>query len=461
MLQKFALAFKTKTIEFFAEEEEDEDDLETFRAVRDLDPNPEAVITDQRVVVLKPDPNQPVIPNPKSTELDPQTLVSTLFATLSSFHAAYLHLQTAHSPFLPDAIRSADAVAVAHLRRLSDLKRFYSHFQNPNPNSAPDPPLSSYLEAQVRENQSLLRTFDSVINRLQADIDKKDAEAAELRERLREAEEGNAKLAARLDIACVPPPSSDENVVETLLSVGVFDSVLRDVCRITHRFAKGLVELMKRGGWDLGLAAESIYPGVNYAKPGHCRYAILSSICLGMFGGFNSYGFGIEGDEIDARERRYVSLRQFIEHSAADPFELINSQPSCKFAKFCKQKYQQLIHPGLESSLFCNSERGESLWGSLRPSSPLYESFIAMASSIWTLHRLAWAYDPVVEIFQVGQGTGFSIVFMEDIIHKASPLSSESGQAARPKVGFTVVPGFRVGRTTIQCRVYLDFKQAV
>ncbi|OAY64793.1 hypothetical protein ACMD2_10731 [Ananas comosus] len=453
MLQKFALAFKTKTIEFFAEEEEeeDDDDVASIRAVQDLlDPTPEAIITDQRVVVLKPDPNPN--PNPSASAPDAGTLISAVFATLSSFHAAYLRLQTAHSPLLPDDLRSADADAVSHLRRLSDLRRLrlLSPNPNPNPNSAPDPTLSAHLEAQVRENQSLLRTFDAVINRLQADIDRKDGEAAELRRRLHDADAANAKLAARLDRACAPPP--EENV-EALLSVGVFDSVLRDACRITHRFAKVLVDLMKANGMDLSLAADSIHSGVNYAKPRHCRYAILSCICLGMFGGFDSYNFGCEEsgigfDDIDAKHRRIDSLRQFIEHSSADPFELISDDPSNDFSKFCKRKYQQLIHPGMESALFGTSECRESLWGALRPSNPLYESFVIMASSIWTLHRLAWAYDPVVEIFQVGRGTEFSMVYMENIVRKAIPANS--------KVGFTVVPGFRVGGTVIQCKVYLE-----
>jgi Plant protein of unknown function (DUF641) len=454
MLQKFALAFKTKTIEFFAEEEEEEDDDNgSIRAVDDLlGPKADAIITDQRVVVLRPDPApapppatpaQNPNPNPNPNP-DPETLISTLFATLSSFQSAYLHLQTARSPVLPSALCSADAQVVSHLRRLSDLKH---SFHSPNSSSQPNSDhidLTSCLQAQVLDNQKLLRTFDVVINRLQADIDRKDAESADLRLRLNELDLVNERLAARLDRACAPP-SGEENV-ENLLSVSVFDSVLRDSCRIMHRFAKSLVFLMQRNGWDLFSVAKSIHPDANYAKAGHCRYSILSHVCLRMFDGFNSYGFGIRAGEPepDLLVRRNVFLRQFIEHSVIDPLELIGSDPNSEFAQFCERKYTNVIQPGT----------GCGFLGAFEPSSPLYEPYVTMASSIWALHLLAWAYDPAVEIFQVGHGMDFSIVYMENILRRK--VATLCGNVMRPKVGFTVIPGFRVGGTVIQCRVYLD-----
>ncbi|XP_008796842.2 protein GRAVITROPIC IN THE LIGHT 1 [Phoenix dactylifera] len=450
MLQKFALAFKTKTIELFAEDEEEEEDRASISAAIDLDPAPEEIITGQRVVVLKPDP----LPPPP--QLDPETLILALFATLSSFRAAYLHLQTAHSPLLPDAVRSADRAAVSHLRRLSDLKD--SYFQNPNPSTRPVLPFSSHLQAQVLENQHLLRTFEAVVNRLQSDIDRKDAEAAALKQRLRDVETANSKLARRLDRACTPP----DGKVEALLSIGVFDSVLKDTCRVVHRFTRRLVDLMKRSGWSLDMAANSIYPNVDYAKAEHCSYAILSYICLGMFRGFDSEGFSREGsggiglDGIDVNTQRMNSLTQFIEHSTVDPLELISGSSSCDFAKFCERKYQQLIHPAMESTFCRNSDHGEFEWGALRASGPLYEPFVSMASSIWTLHKLAWAYDPVVGIFHVAKGTEFSMVYMESIVQRAVTMGLDREKKSRPKVGFTVVPGFRVGKTVIQSRVYLN-----
>ena len=86
-------------------------------------------------------------------------------------------------------------------------------------------------------------------------------------------------------------------------------------------------------------------------------------------------------------------------------------------------------------------------WKSL---SVFYESFVRMASSTWMLHKLAYSFDPIVEIFQVERGVDFSMVYMEDVTQKTSP----SGKSRR-KVAFTVVPGFKVGRTVVQSQVYL------
>lgn len=180
-----------------------------------------------------------------------------------------------------------------------------------------------------------------------------------------------------------------------------------------------------------------------------------------MFDGFDSYQFGAASDDGGALEgielaiRRNESLQQFIEHSDTDPIELMHSSPDCEFAQFCDRKYKQLIHPGIESSLFGNSECGAL--PVLAAAGPLYELFITMASSIWTLHRLAWAYDPAVGIFQVSRGTEYSSVYMESIVRPNTfSASKEVGKTVRPKVGFTVVPGFRLGGTVLQCRVYLE-----
>ncbi|EAY79156.1 hypothetical protein OsI_34263 [Oryza sativa Indica Group] len=219
------------------------------------------------------------------------------------------------------------------------------------------------------------------------------------------------------------------------------------------------------GGVSAAAAAAAVGVGEGgvlaaYSRPGHCRYVLLSRVCLSMFDGFDSYQFGGSTDAttlegIDLAIRRNESLQQFIEHSDADPMELINSSPDCEFAQFCDRKYKQLIHPGIESSLFGNSDCGKL--PVLGAAGPLYELFVAMASSIWTLHRLAWAYDPAVGIFQIGQGAEYSVVYMENIVRsKGFSGSKELGKMMRPKVGFTVVPGFRLGGTVIQCRVYLD-----
>ncbi|XP_020247803.1 uncharacterized protein LOC109825362 [Asparagus officinalis] len=311
------------------------------------------------------------------------------------------------------------------------------------------PPEDLRSQARVQENQTLLRTFETVFNRLQADIDRKDAETAALKQRLKESEAVNSKLTRKLKSNCLPTVDK----VEPLLSVGLFDSVVKDCCRSMHRLSKLLIRLTNKSGWDFDSGVDLIYPDVCYAKPGHKRYAILSYICLGMFDGFDSDTFCSEECEIDLNlsdgsDQRRNSLRQFIQNLAVDPLESVRRNPDCGFARFCKSKYVQLISKCTESSIFGNLD---SSLGSLEPANPLYQLFVDMASSLWSLHKLAHAYDPEVEIFQVERGTEFSMVFMENIVR-----SADYRRAIPAKVGFTVVPGFRVGKTTIQCRVYLD-----
>ncbi|XP_068651026.1 protein GRAVITROPIC IN THE LIGHT 1-like [Aristolochia californica] len=448
MFQKFALAFKTKTSEFFAEEDEAaapaggaEEDDPIDLSLLDFS---EEIITGQRVVVIKPD-------QPEKLQTL-QTLVSLLFATVSSFNASYLHLQTAHAPFDAESIQAADRTAVSHLQRLSQLKHFYQNYlKNPDcPN--PNIPLVSHLEAQVRENQSLLRTFGMMVDCSQSEIDRRDAEVSTLRQQLEKLEADNWRLERSLD--CF-----DSSSPELLLSIGLFRSVLQDVCRSTHSFTKLLIDLIKNVGWDLDLAAKSFYPGIEYAKKGHSRYAFLSYVCLGMFGSFSSENFGLEGNEKSASEqvnhgsRRRKFLLQFVEHGSVDALELLEANPDCDFAQFCEKKYRQLIRSNMESSLLGNLVEDMSL-DSWRSSGSFYEAFVNMASMVWMLHKLAFSFDPTVGIFQVEKGVDFSMVYMENIVRRSAPANSASGKT-RAKVGFTVIPGFKVGKTVIQSQVYL------
>ncbi|KAK9910844.1 hypothetical protein M0R45_034783 [Rubus argutus] len=475
MFQKFALAFKTKTFEFFAEEEEDPDSFALLDSA-------EEIITDQKVVVIKPDGaanhsslEPQIIPtNPRlieaqveepevsaitsclsRTQIRPinipmtQTLISSIFATVSSFEASYLQLQTAHVPFVEENVTAADRALVSHLQRLSEFKQFFRDFCKGS-DFGSDFAVGSCLEAQVQENQSKLRTLGTMSNRLQTEIDQKDNEVLALRKRLGEIQKSSFKLSQRLS-------GTLNSSSEVLLSVRVFDSVLHDACRLTHRFTKILISLMGKAGWDLDLAANLVHPDVGYVKNAHNRYAFLSYVSLGMFKGFDSKGFGLVEDEIlcnghgSELDKNNGSLKQLLEHVSSNPMELLSRNQNCEFSRFCESKYQEIIHPTMESSMFSNFDRNAVVLSQWRSLSVFYESFVNMASSIWTLHKLAYCFDPVVEIFQVERDAEFSMVYMEDVTRRLS-LPSKT----REKVGFTVVPGFKIGKTIIQSQVYLS-----
>ncbi|KAK8639762.1 hypothetical protein V6N13_138132 [Hibiscus sabdariffa] len=451
MFQKFALAFKTKTFDFFVDDD-DNNRLSESDGFSLLD-STEDFIIDQKVVVIKPDPppnsssSSPIDDSFRSITIDAQianSLVSSVFAAVSSFEASYLQLQTSHVPFEEEGVKSADRALVSHLQRLSDLKRFYREIRK-NPHFEAGLSLGSCLEAQVQENQSKLRTLEAVSNRLQEEIDEKDNQVSSLRKKLAEIQWANTKLSRKLS-------GNLNSACDVLLTVRVFESVLHDACRATHKFSKILIGLMRKAGWELDLVARSVYPDIDYAKKGHNRFALLSYICLGMFRGFDVEGFGLSKKEpLCNGDTATCSLKQLLEHVSSSPMELLSGDRNCEYSRFCEKKYQELIHPTMETSMFSNLDKNEVVLNSWRSLSVFYESFVSMAGSIWTLHKLAFSFDPGVEIFRVERGVDFSMVYMEDVTKR----NNRPGQP-RLKVGFTVIPGFKIGRTVIQSLVYLN-----
>ncbi|KAK8487050.1 hypothetical protein V6N13_016279 [Hibiscus sabdariffa] len=286
-----------------------------------------------------------------------ESLISSVFAAVSSFEASYLQLQASHVPFVEESVKAADRVSVSHLQRLSDLKRFYREVLK-NPSSEIGSCLGSCLEAQVQENQSKLRTLETVSNRLQEEIDEKDNEVSSLRKKLAEIRWANAKLSKKLS-------GNLNSDCDVLLTIKVFHSVLHDSCRAAHKFS------------------------------------------------FDSEGFGLcENEALCTGNKGTCSLEQLLEHVSSNPMELLSRDQNSEFSKFCEKKYQELIHPTIESSIFSNLDRNEVVLNSWRSLSIFYESFVSMASSIWTLYKLAFSFDPVVEIFQVVKGVSFSMVYI-------------------------------------------------
>ncbi|CAM8899490.1 unnamed protein product [Rhodiola kirilowii] len=466
MLSKFALSFRTKAIEFFAEEEEAENpngggDEDGFISLLD---SAEEVITGQRVVVIKPDEIEAERRSANSSanlsdsgeerkfgavlesrvrtvKIDTalgHALISSIFASVSSFQASYLQLQAAHVPLSEDSLASADKALVLQLRRLSDLKQFYRDLRcNRNVHS----PIGSCLEAQVQENQSKLRALGTVSNQLQLEIDAKDGRVLELRKELEIWRIANAKLSKRLAM------SSNSPACEVLMTVGVFNSVLSDTVKSIRKFTKLLIGLMKNAHWDLDSAASWVHPDIEYEKKGHMQYAFLSYVCLLMMKGFDSESFGLR----ESGESFVNSFSgQLVEHISTNPLEVLSRDPSCDFSRFCENKYQELIHPTMETSIFGNLNQNKGVLDSWKSLGVFYDSFVQMGSSVWTLHKLAFSFSPAVKIFQVETGADFSVIYMEDVIKR-----STTTVRSKAKVGFTVVPGFKIGKTPLQCQVYL------
>ncbi|KAL5581158.1 hypothetical protein UlMin_013600 [Ulmus minor] len=310
MFQKFALAFKAKTFEFFANEEaKDADGLSLLDSA-------EEVITDQKVVVIK---------------LDSAQNLSQLQQTDKKFNLNKTQLREEKrleknevfepNPFVEDSIKAADRALVSHLQRLLEFKRFYVDFCR-NTEFDYDLPIGK------------LRTIGTISNRLQVEIDQKDNEVVALRKKLDEIHKSNLKLSKRLS-------GNLGSSCDVLLSIKVFDLLLHDACRLAH----------KKAGWDLDLAVNLVHPNIDYAKKAHYRYAFLSYVSLGIFRGFNSKHFGesengaLSNGHVSDSDKKSTSLKQLLEHVSSNPLELLSREPSCDFSKFCESKYQEIIHP--------------------------------------------------------------------------------------------------------------------
>ncbi|KNA21704.1 hypothetical protein SOVF_040320 [Spinacia oleracea] len=384
-------------------------------------------------------------------------LISRIFNNISSLKTAYIQLQSAHTPYDPDKIQVADKQVIAELKNLSELKHFYRE-NNPKPMCVS--PQDSRLAAEIQEQQSLLKTYEVMVKKFQSEIQNKDSEINQLQHLIEEATQKREKLEKNLKLRGLSTrdseASGEQNGFFPLdLTPDLFISTVESVYKAIHDFSKPLINMMKAAGWDLDAAAQSIEPSVVYAKRAHKKYAFESCICQRMFLGFQQESFTEKPEDVsvnrDSFFHQYLALREM------DPLDALGQNPDSIFGKFCKSKYLILVHPKMEASFFGNLDQRNYVMGGGHPRTPFYQAFLKLAKSIWLLHRLAHSFDPSVKVFQVNKGTEFSEVYMESVVKNLVVDEREQ----KPKAGLMVMPGFWIGGTVIQSRVYLtDMKVA-
>ncbi|KAJ6751979.1 hypothetical protein OIU85_002402 [Salix viminalis] len=175
-----------------------------------------------------------------------------------------------------------------------------------------------------------------------------------------------------------------------------------------------------------------------------------------MFDGFHLTNFSPQKEsQPEKKNQQRLFVKRFSELKSATATEFIAHKPKSTFAKFCRDKYLQLIHPQMETSFFGSSSKRSLVNSGEFPDTSFFATFAEMARPVWLLHCLACSSDHEASIFQVRGGCRFSEVYMESVAEDA-PRSSENAPEADPSVAFTVVPGFRIGKTVIRCQVYLS-----
>lgn len=386
--------------------------------------------------------------NPEALE----ALVSKIFSNISSLKSAYIELQAAHTPYDPDKIQAADKLVISELKNLSELKHFY---RENNPKPACISPQDSRLAAEIQEQQSLLKTYEVMVKKFQSEIQNKDSEIHQLQQHIEDANQKRVKLEKNLKLRGLSTKESegsgDENRFFPVdLTPDLFTQAVEAAYKAIHDFSKPLINMMKAAGWDLDSAANSIEPNVVYAKRAHKKYAFESHICQRMFTGFQQEDFSVKSENLIVNKESF--FHQFLALREIDPLDVLGQNPDSNFGKFCRSKYLAVLHPKMEASFFGNLDQRNFVMGGGHPRTPFYQAFLKLAKSIWLLHRLAYSFEPNVKVFQVNKGSEFSEVYMESVIKNL--IIDEDDQ--KPTVGLMVMPGFWIGGSVIQSRVYLS-----
>ncbi|XP_066313559.1 protein GRAVITROPIC IN THE LIGHT 1-like [Miscanthus floridulus] len=404
---------------------------------------------------------QPAGAGEVTPEAAADALLANLFAGVSAVKAAYAQLQLAQFPYDAEAIQSADAALVAELTRLSDTKRRYLR----DPAAAARGAAAAghtALAAHAEEQRHLLKTYQITARKLESDLRARDAEADRARSSLTAELRAERALEARLH-----PGRTLASLDELHLS-GLnpthFLTALRHTVKSIRSFARSMLNSMQSAGWDLAAAAAAVHPAVPLRRAGDAKFVFESYVAMKMFANFHRHDFNFSFLD----EREFYDRRRFFEEftelkaEPASAFLDVRNPRWGGFGKFLRAKYLSLVHARMETAFFgLLEQRGIVSAGPGFPESSWFADFAEMARRVWLLHCLFFAFDGGAEvggasIFQVRTGARFSEVYMESVSDGRAGDDAAAAAAEDCVVGFTVLPGFRVGRTLIQCRVCLS-----
>ncbi|XP_020082441.1 uncharacterized protein LOC109706049, partial [Ananas comosus] len=409
--------------------------------------------------LLAQSPPSPSSPHesPSSSSAIAESLIAELFAIVSAIKASYAELQLAQNPFDPASIHSADLAIVAELRRASDLKYSYLADPDPDPNPNPNP---SPLLSLLREQRNLLRTYEVTSKQLESDLDSLDSRLRALRSDLSDLAHANRALESRLR----GQPRSLAGLHLSGLDPTHLLAALRGAVSAVKSFVRLMARRMERAAppWDLDAAARSAHPAAAAAlrHPRHRSFAFVSYVCHRMFSDFHHRDFNLKPlAERRAWDRRRF-FREFSHVRSATARQVLDGGlvGSPGFDQFRRAKYASVVGPKMEAALFSSSAAAAAAGGS--PETEWAVGFAEVAIRVWALHCLFYSFGEEMgpAIFQVRRGSRFSHVYMENVERDHGPVGvGIGGPGGGPAtVAFTVVPGFRVGKTIIQCRVYLE-----
>ncbi|CAH2034294.1 unnamed protein product [Thlaspi arvense] len=375
-----------------------------------------------------------------------EAVVAKIFASTTTIKAAYAELQMAQRPYDNDAIQAADTAVVEELRALSELKR---NFLRKELNLSPQ---VAIMLAEIQEQQSLMRTYEITIKKLESEVTEKESRIDSLTTNLEENSAFNKSLEKKLTAS--GSISLFDSIQFSNLNLSHFVQILGFTLRSVRSFVKSMVKEMESAGWDLDAAASAALsttvrnaPTV-FGRPSHRCFAFESFVCGKMLENFDSPNFSLPNVDDKPTREQFENLR------SADPIQYLTRNPGSSFARFTLHKYLSVVHAKMECSFFGNLNQRKLVNSGGFPDSGFFATFCEMSKRIWLLHCLAFCLSENVTVFQLRRGCRFSQVYMESV--KTGDESLFSGDNADIRVGFTVVPGFKIGDMVIQSQVYLS-----
>ncbi|KAG8385400.1 hypothetical protein BUALT_Bualt03G0039100 [Buddleja alternifolia] len=372
-----------------------------------------------------------------------EAFVAKLFATLSAVKAAYAELQMAQFPYNSDAIQSADQAVVDELKALSELK--YTFLKKQIDSS---PPHVTLMLAEIQEQQSLMKTYEITMKKMQAEIERKETLISSLQQQLQDTIQNNKSLEKKMNAS--GSFSILDNVKFSDANPKDFVLVLHYCLRSVRNFVKFLIRDMESANWDIESAASAVQPNIIFSKRDHKAFAFESFVCREMFTGFNEPSFSIQNNDHyslpgDIYQRRVFFYEQFRKLRSVNVIHFLKQNPGSLLGKFLKSKYLNLVHPKMEFSFSGNLNQRKMVNSGEYPETEFFKMFAEMGRRVWLLHCLAFSFDHEVEIFQVKQSSRFSEMYMESVTEDV--FAAADGDL---RVAFTVVPGFKVGRSVVQ-----------
>lgn len=381
-----------------------------------------------------------------------ESVISNMFKTVSSLKNAYVQLQSANQP---DKRQIADGAVVAELRKLSELKKSYrKKLANMSASQVQDDSAAQPEAENVMNSNGgtgVLNSNGGTVNDFHLEVQKKNVEVENLKDMLAQTTLRKEKLERR--VQRLTRDASLNCTVDVSPTQRLLESTVLGASEAARSFTKLLMSLMKTAQWDLDAAANSIEPDINYVRRTHKKFAFESYVCNRMLSGFDNNDFSVDVSHASSSEperNKQQCFSEFQDLRTADPVKVVSSKPHGLFGKYCLSKFTELIHPKMEESFFGNLERRKLVLEGNHPRSQFYQSYLKLAKAMWLLQRLAFSFERKAHIFQVKRNTDFSPLYMESI---AQTLELAAG--ILPIVGFTVMPGFQVGKTIIKCQVYI------